>query len=46
MIAAAVCELPSRLNIEFLPRNAGFSTDCNTEIKETFQCLKRPPDHP
>jgi len=31
MIAAADCEPLSRLIIEFLPRNAGFSTDLNTE---------------
>jgi hypothetical protein len=40
MIAAAVCELSSRLKTEFLPRNAGFRINCNTEAKEMFPCLK------
>jgi hypothetical protein len=40
MIAAAVCELPSGLNIEFLQRKAGWTTELHHESQGDVPCLK------
>jgi catalase-peroxidase len=46
MISAAVCELPSRLNIELLPHNAGWTTELHRESQGDVSMSEMTPGPP